>query len=253
MGGFVMARNGGRRTTEDPQTSVTQGEEANTLLHEDETFQLGFTQIPNIVLYSPNVSPTAKTLYAILLSYSWRAEKCFPGYIRLCEHMQLSGKIVRKYMRELEAVKLLKHKRRGLGLTNIYILLSLKNAKLEAERDMGTVQERDRNPAQERDKGPGKEDRKSKNIQKKNTKILSKGQSPFFSPEGEGPMAIGNTKENATRSRTKREDISKVQMATRMKKPPVTRVEEKTKPESKAYVVGPPLTQEEIDARRKNK
>jgi Helix-turn-helix domain len=140
--------------------------EPNTLLHEDGVFQMGFTQVPNMVLYARNLSASAKTLYAILLSYSWKADRCFPGYGRLCDHMQLSEKIVRKYMHELFAVNLLRQKRRGLGLTNLYTLLSVRNAALEAERDKSTGLDREGPPVSvqstppdpKRDPSPGEED-----------------------------------------------------------------------------------------------
>jgi len=105
--------------------------EPGTLLIEDETLRAGFTQIPNRVLHARNLSRDAKILYAFLLSYAWQQGRCFPGYAQLCVDMGASPSIVRKYMRELEAVGLLVQKRRGLGKTNLYTLSSLSRATLE--------------------------------------------------------------------------------------------------------------------------
>ncbi len=105
--------------------------EPGTLLIEDETLRAGFTQMPNRVLHAPNLSRDAKILYAFLLSYAWQQGRCFPGYAQLCAAMGASPSIVRKYMRELEAVGLLVQKRRGLGKTNLYTLCSLSTTTLE--------------------------------------------------------------------------------------------------------------------------
>jgi len=123
--------------------------EPGTLLIEDETLRAGFTQMPNRVLHARNLSRDAKLLYAFLLRYAWQQGRCFPGYAQLCAAMGASPSIVRKYMRELEAVGLLVQKRRGLGKTNLYTLCSLSRATLEqplpprrvetADQDCGTL------------------------------------------------------------------------------------------------------------------
>jgi hypothetical protein len=107
--------------------------ESDTLLLEDQSLRYGFIQLPKLVLYARNITRDAKFLYAILLGYAWQEGRCFPGYHRLCEDMQASENAVRKYMRELEAVNLLRQKRRGLGKTNIYTMLDLRTAKIEVQ------------------------------------------------------------------------------------------------------------------------
>lgn len=107
--------------------------EPDTLLLEDQSLRYGFIQLPKLVLYARNITRDAKFLYAILLGYAWQEGRCFPGYYRLCEDMQASENAVRKYMRELEAVNLLRQKRRGLGKTNIYTLLDLRTSKIEVQ------------------------------------------------------------------------------------------------------------------------
>ena len=107
--------------------------EPDTLVIADQSLKLGFIQLPKLVLYARNLTRDAKLLYAILLGYAWQQGRCFPGYSRLCYDMGASENTVRVYMRELEKVGLLQQKRRGLGKTNIYILLDLRTAKIEVQ------------------------------------------------------------------------------------------------------------------------
>lgn len=107
--------------------------EADTLVLEDQSLQYGFIHLPKQILFARNLSRDAKLLYAVLLGYAWQKGRCFPGYRRLCADMQASENMVRKYMRELESVKLLSQKRRGLGKTNIYTLRDLRTSKIEVQ------------------------------------------------------------------------------------------------------------------------
>jgi hypothetical protein len=107
--------------------------EPGTLVIQDQSIRLGFVQLPKLVLYARNLTRDAKLLYAVLLGYAWQAGSCFPGYARLCYDMGASENTVRVYMRELEQAGLLKQRRRGLGKTNIYILLDLRTAKIEVQ------------------------------------------------------------------------------------------------------------------------
>ncbi len=104
--------------------------EPNTLVFEDKEYNYGFVILPKQVLFAQNLSAEAKLLYAHLLGYAYEKDHCFPGYGTLCADMGKSENTVRNFMRELEAVGLLEQKRRGLGRTNIYVLLSLSKAKL---------------------------------------------------------------------------------------------------------------------------
>ncbi|HZA23323.1 MAG TPA: helix-turn-helix domain-containing protein [Dehalococcoidia bacterium] len=53
----------------------------------------GFTQVPNHVLRSKKISPGAKLTYAMLLSYAWNNEYCFPGQERLAIDCWQSAKM----------------------------------------------------------------------------------------------------------------------------------------------------------------
>src|SRR5580704_10221004 len=89
----------------------------------------GFTQVPNFLLKSNKLSSGDKLAFAMLLSYAWQNDFCFPGQVRLGEDMGLHETNVRKHLKSLEAHGLLTITRRGQGKTNIYTL-DLKRKKL---------------------------------------------------------------------------------------------------------------------------
>ncbi len=88
----------------------------------DALSQSGFTQVPNAVLKSPKLSPGAKLTYAMLLSYAWENEFCFPGQETLAKDMGTGLRSVSRYVRELEAEDFLTIHKRGQGRVNIYEL-----------------------------------------------------------------------------------------------------------------------------------
>ena len=89
----------------------------------------GFTQVPNFLLKSAKLSAGDKMTFAMLLSYAWQNDYCFPGQQRLAEDLGLSDRSVRTHLKSLEAIGLLAIQRRGQGKTNIYEL-NLKPRKL---------------------------------------------------------------------------------------------------------------------------
>ena len=88
----------------------------------DAATAMGFTQVPNFLLKSKKLSSGDKMAFAMLLSYAWQNDSCFPGQERLAEDMGLSERSVRTNLKSLEANGLLKIRRRGLGKTNLYEL-----------------------------------------------------------------------------------------------------------------------------------
>ena len=82
----------------------------------------GFTQVPNFLLKSKKLSSGDKMTFAMLLSYAWQNDFCFPGQQRLAEDLGLSDRSVRTHLKSLEVIGLLAIQRRGLGKTNIYEL-----------------------------------------------------------------------------------------------------------------------------------
>ena len=82
----------------------------------------GFTQVPNFVLKSPKLSTGAKLTYAMLLSYAWHDDFCFPGQDRLATDMGISRQSANTHVKELEKKGFLKITRRGQGRPNLYEL-----------------------------------------------------------------------------------------------------------------------------------
>lgn len=82
----------------------------------------GFTQVPNAILKSKKISPAAKLTYAMLLSYAWQNDYCFPGQTRLADDIGVTDRSVRTYLKELEEKGLLKIKQQGQGRPNMYHL-----------------------------------------------------------------------------------------------------------------------------------
>jgi Helix-turn-helix domain len=112
------------------QEAGTAQSTANTLVIADKTLSYGFVQLPKQVLFARNLSHSAKLLYAVLLGYAWQENRCFPGYERLSQDMQVTKKTVIGYMKELETIGLVSQQRRGRGKTNLYTLHDLRKVKL---------------------------------------------------------------------------------------------------------------------------
>ena len=88
----------------------------------DPIAQHDFTQVPNFILRNPHISANAKTVYALLLSFAWHNNLCFPGMERLAEQMGTHISTVSRAAAELEAVSLIEIERRGQGKTNYYTI-----------------------------------------------------------------------------------------------------------------------------------
>lgn len=82
----------------------------------------GFTQVPNHILKSKDLSVGAKLTYAMLLSYAWHNEYCFPGQDTLAEDIGVSRRSVVSFIKELQSFGLIDVKRSGFNRPNIYTL-----------------------------------------------------------------------------------------------------------------------------------
>jgi DNA-binding MarR family transcriptional regulator len=82
----------------------------------------GFTQIPNHLLNTKDLSAVAKLVYAKLLSYAWHNNLVFPGQETMGEDIGLSKSTVNRGIQELEEKGWLTIQRRGQGKTNLYVL-----------------------------------------------------------------------------------------------------------------------------------
>ena len=85
-----------------------------------------FTQIFDDIMKDARITPQARCLYVILLSYRRKTAKrssfVFPGQARLAAELGLNTRSVRTYLNELEAAGLIVVTQRGLTRTNIYDL-----------------------------------------------------------------------------------------------------------------------------------
>lgn len=88
----------------------------------DAATAMGFTQVPNFLLKSKVLSSGDKITFAMLLSYAWQNDFCFPGQQRLAHHLGLDERSVRRHLKSLETNGLLVIRQRGQGKTNVYEL-----------------------------------------------------------------------------------------------------------------------------------
>ncbi len=82
----------------------------------------GFTQVPNCVLKNGDLSAGAKLVYAMLLSYAWHNKAVYPGQDTMAKEMGVGKRSIVRFIAELEKIGYLQVKRRGQGLTNVYVL-----------------------------------------------------------------------------------------------------------------------------------
>ena len=94
----------------------------------------GFTQVPNFILTEPNLTVGAKLTYAMLLSYAWHNDACFPGQQKLATDMGSGERSIRNYLNELETAGYLEVTQRGLGKTNLYRLFLVVTKKPVSKR-----------------------------------------------------------------------------------------------------------------------
>lgn len=101
----------------DPEEQLTDG-----VIVDDETLRQGFTLVPNVILRYPGISFGAKLCYAMLLSYAWQKDRCFPGQDRLGADLGVTARSVQTYLAELKQCGIIEVSQRGLTKTNVYRL-----------------------------------------------------------------------------------------------------------------------------------
>ena len=89
----------------------------------DVVTQKGYTLIPNYVLANDKLSPLAKLVYTMVMSYAWgQKDSAFPGQERVARDCGISSRTVVRAIQELQRMKFITVIRRGRGLTNLYVL-----------------------------------------------------------------------------------------------------------------------------------
>lgn len=93
-----------------------------TVVFEQSAINGGFTSTPNWLLKAQTLSRDAKLTYIYLLSYAWQKGFCFPGEEALSHDLDASRFSIMRWLKELRDARLIDVRRRGLGLTNIYVI-----------------------------------------------------------------------------------------------------------------------------------
>ena len=88
----------------------------------DAATAMGFTQVPNFLLKSKKLSAGDKMAFAMLLSYAWQNDYCFPGQKRLAEDLGFDERSVRTPYKGPAGGRPARIRQRGQGKTNIYEL-----------------------------------------------------------------------------------------------------------------------------------
>ena len=114
----------------------------HTIVILNEALKHGFTQLPNYVLKDKRLSFGARLTYAVLLSYAWQEDSCFPGQERMAQDLGTSDRSVRTFLNELKENGYIDWKQQGLNKPNIYYVLDFKPIEFEAERKPASGQER---------------------------------------------------------------------------------------------------------------
>ena len=116
-------------------TELEQSREPHVII-EDETLAAGFTQIPNGVLRRSDLQPGAKLTYMVLLSYAWQKNHAYPGQDSLARDMGVSERSVITYLKQLRDSGLVSIRRRGLGMTNVYIINRIPGSANSADQEV---------------------------------------------------------------------------------------------------------------------
>jgi hypothetical protein len=82
----------------------------------------GTMAIPRHVMRRTDLSVAAKMLLCFMLDAGWNTEQCWLSTDNLCAAMGVKQDALRRYIRELRDAGLIEVVRRGLGLTNLYIM-----------------------------------------------------------------------------------------------------------------------------------
>ena len=104
--------------------------EKNTIVVLNDALKQGFTQLPRYILKDKKLSFGARLTYAVLLSYAWQEDSCFPGQDKIAGDLGVSRQAVNGYLTELKDNEYINWERRGLGKTNIYYILDYKPLKI---------------------------------------------------------------------------------------------------------------------------
>ncbi len=116
--------------------------EKHTIVVLNEALKHGFTQLPRYILKDTRLSFGARLTYAVLLSYAWQEDSCFPGQERMAKDLGATSRSIRSFLTELREMGYITWRQQGLGRTNIYYILDYQPLKLNPARKLGSGLER---------------------------------------------------------------------------------------------------------------
>jgi hypothetical protein len=118
-----------------PHTPNTGGErlamhdELSPILIEDQVLTEGFVQVPVVVVFDPDLTSGAKTMYGALLWYAWKLGGA-PTQTVMAEQLGGGRRTIQRHLRELEEGDYIETRMLGLGRPNEYVIRSLQNRAL---------------------------------------------------------------------------------------------------------------------------
>lgn len=170
-----------------------EGRERDTIIVEEPGFQSGFTMVPNIILKAKGLTHGAKLCYAMLLSYAWQEDHCFPGQDRLADDLAVERMSVHRYLKELKDKGAIRVQRRGMMKTNVYTIVRLSDVSFLRHQDVTVVAHHDVTPSDHHDVTPTmhKED-PGKKTQGKKSFEASKATPLFSVVDNREPDAPGD-------------------------------------------------------------
>lgn len=84
---------------------------------------LAFAQCPNPLLYDQQALDGDVRTYLALRSYAWQDASCWPGQDGLAARLGKSRRQVIRHLQNLRRLGYIEWRRRGVGQTNLYVLL----------------------------------------------------------------------------------------------------------------------------------
>jgi Helix-turn-helix domain len=251
-----------------------------SLVNQNKRYAQGFVMIPNWIMVQVHISRDAKLLYGLLQYHAWQSDHCFPGYAILMREMQCSRDALAKYIRELKESGLIEVERRGLGLSNIYKIVDWTQEDFEThlkqksenrtsgspEKRTSVVRKSDANKKESK-KTQIEKDRNISNRQStreirsgtEGNKIFREAHASNTEKGGEGtkapscsqraPAATGKQNRQETNNTQRASGASPTQTQTPTQKPAAITGSPKQQP---PVYIGKPLTQEEIDEKKKH-
>lgn len=79
-----------------------------------------FAQLATSLIRNPDLSNTGFRVYALLMTYRWQGDSCFPSQERMAQDSGMTRKTIRAGIAELQELGLIEQQRRGQRYCNLY-------------------------------------------------------------------------------------------------------------------------------------